>query len=149
MRIELLRVPYAVFRMYTTYGIRNTTYSAHDNLLTSHTMLPCRRKLSHASFPSYKEPRRQWDGAILRISCYQRKNTEKTEKFAVTISKKTAKSAVARNRLKRRVFSVVEEHQAGFAPLSFGRYVISVKAFTKEPSFLQIAREIKDFLETT
>ena len=111
-------------------------------------MLPRRRKLSHASFPSYKEPRRQWDGAILRISCYPRKNTEKTEKFAVTISKKTAKSAVARNRLKRRVFSVIEEHYAAFSRRSFGRYVISVKAFTKEPSFLQIAREIKDFLET-
>lgn len=72
------------------------------------------------------------------------KTFKKGRKYAVVISKKIEKSAVKRNLLKRRIFSILRQEM----PKSFnGAVVIFPKKNYKDLSFSDIKKEILSLLQ--
>lgn len=67
-------------------------------------MLHKNRRISRGEFPSGGKPAVFWRGTVLRAA---RTPAKKNSTFAVVVSKKYAKSAVARNKFRRRVYAAI------------------------------------------
>ena len=69
------------------------------------------------------------------------KNPLKTTLFTVIVSKKVAKTAILRNKNKRRVREIIKKHSQNIPQGYF--YVIILKKDLKETSFDDVQNEIK------
>ncbi len=76
-------------------------------------MLNKSKRLNTASFINIIEKGQSFHGPFLIIRA---KKSDTKSRFAVSIPKKVAKTAVLRNKLKRRVFSIIKELELSLLP---------------------------------
>lgn len=81
-----------------------------------------------------------------KISLVHNKNERGFQRFAVVVSKKVEKSAVKRNRIRRRVYESIRLELPNFTPPQDSIFVIYDKEIGKMP-FLELRRIVKDLLE--
>lgn len=103
-------------------------------------MLPATRRLPRAQFTTHVTTGRRYHSPHLTISYTP---TTTPAQAAVVVSKKVAKSAVARNRLRRRLYAALAS-----SPVyqGTGVYVIMAKAGAATSSRLAIRTECLDLL---
>lgn len=80
------------------------------------------------------------------ISLVHAKNLRNRQRFAVVISKKVLKSAVGRNRMRRRVYEAIRLEKASFSKPVDYIFVIYSKTVLTMP-FLQLRQAVRDLLE--
>lgn len=82
-----------------------------DANINDRDMLPKSQKLTRTTFPKYTDPKKNWTGDFLRIQ-YTFTKSLRNPLFAVVISKKIHASAVKRNKLRREIFTMIENKQS-------------------------------------
>lgn len=103
-------------------------------------MLPVTRRLPRSLFTSYFTTGKRSHSPVFTLI-----HTPTTSPFraAVVVSKKVAKRAVDRNRLRRRAYSVVAKM---FPPTTTGVYIVLYKPGALKHSRLALAAELGDLL---
>lgn len=105
-------------------------------------MLPRTHRISRKDFPAHTERGFRVYSPLFNATVYP---TEKEVRVSVVVSKKTAKTAVARNRIRRRIYSVIELY---LKKISHGStIVIYPKAETKDASFELLKSEVEQALK--
>lgn len=104
-------------------------------------MLPKLRKISRKVFPPHTAPKHSWVGGALRLSCYKGK-IPSSPLFAVIVSKRFYQNVVKRNQFKRRVFSIISEHDDFLKTLPYTHYVITPKGPIEHISLSVIKEDI-------
>ena len=105
-------------------------------------MFSKRRRITRQEFPSGR------DGQVFHATHFSLRavsHADVASRFSVVVSKKVARTAVARDKLKRRVYVVFRRSEKN-TPISPGRYVLFAKKNAPELSFKELEVEIKNLL---
>lgn len=88
-------------------------------------MLPRTNKVGKRQFPSPTAPGRVFASPLFSGKVTPLADRTTPARYAVVVSKKVAKSAVARNKIRRRVFAIIRTHKGiekqGFAMVFYMR----------------------------
>lgn len=105
-------------------------------------MLPKRRRIPKSYFPYLlKVGQKTHTAHIFLCAVNQNKeNIDKISRFSFSVSKKVSKSAVLRNKLRRRGYSIIKKHLEGVADGKL--YLFSYKKDANKLKFSDIEQEI-------
>ena len=113
-------------------------------LLQCFFMFPKKQRITRELFPKYSDTKNTWNGIVLRVCFYKRKDPSTL--FSVVVSKKQYKTIVSRNQFKRRVLSELQRfsHKTSFA--GFDKYVIYPKVGVENILHKAIRADIYKFI---
>ncbi len=103
-------------------------------------MLSKKRRIPRSAFPSGR------DGNVFHaphLSLRFVRDQHTPSQFSVVVSKKVAKTSVARHKLKRRAYDALSRIEKG-SKLPAGRYVLFAKKDAPTLSFKELEAEIKN-----
>lgn len=99
--------------------MRETRVSSSSWLITNQ-MLPRRNRISRKNFPSHQAKSVRGFSTFFTAVFYSTKNKE--SRASVVVSKKTAKSAVVRNKLRRRFYELLGFYFKSMTPTTIVVY---------------------------
>lgn len=107
-------------------------------------MLPGYRRIRRGEFSTDGKPAVFWRGAIL---CAARVPSKEKSTFAVVVGKKYAKNAVARNRFRRHLYTLIAAHLPEFDQYGKWKYIFypakNITEVPKEDLKTEIRRILK------
>ena len=106
-------------------------------------MFSKKQRITRELFPKYSDIKNTWNGIVLRICFYKRK--DQSTRFSVVVSKKQYKTIVARNLFKRRVLSELEKFTQKTDIAGFDKYVIYPKVGVENIEHKTIEADIYKF----
>ena len=110
-------------------------------------MLPKINRLKREDFPKILKTGRRVRGKFLTLFCQREKN-ENPPKMGIILTKKAFKSAVARNKAKRRIRNVLIEEVLPQEQKGFSGIIMVYQGFS-ELKYAEIRAEIKKLLAAT
>ncbi len=96
-------------------------------------------------FPKYSDPKNTWNGVVLRICFFKRKDLR--TRYLVVVSKKQYKTIVSRNLFKRRVLSEFEKFKEETCVGGFDKYIVYPKNGVEKIEYKIIERDIHKFIK--
>lgn len=107
-------------------------------------MLPSSHRVRTSEFKNIFKKGRFFAGRILNLTVIEDKSFSKNSKFSFSVSKKVAKGAVLRNKLRHRGYSAIKEFLEGIQPGFLCVFVF--KKGSGDESYLGIRDQIKELL---
>lgn len=108
-------------------------------------MLPSKNRVKRGEIEKSASNRRLFRGVMVSISMVPgAENSNNSPKITVIVSKKIIKTAVSRNRLKRRIYSIMQEH---LSHMQSGIYMIYIKKESKNASYRELKDDINNVLK--
>jgi len=110
-------------------------------------MLPSKNRIQRGEYKKGAQKRRLFRGQLTTVGYMPTETKENSAepKVGVVISKKVAKSAVARSRLRRRAYSIIKEY--GISRLKPGTYMVYMKKDSSYTSYKKLKEEINNVLK--
>ncbi|HEC33030.1 MAG TPA: ribonuclease P protein component [Candidatus Kaiserbacteria bacterium] len=102
-------------------------------------MIPSKYRLRRGKKQKSAPNGRFFSSDTVSISMSSTTNNSSNSKFTVVVSKKIIKTAVARNLLKRRVYSVISHHLFNIKP---GVYMVYIKKEAKSATYKKLKEDI-------
>ena len=106
-------------------------------------MLPKSERLTQEDFKGVR-PKVFFRGGLFEVSYIP----SQSQKFACVITKKRVKTAVARNTLKRKVFSAIKNNKGDLEKKKKGMLIFYLKVIPKDTPYLHLEEEIRKAFAT-
>lgn len=120
----------------------------HGIVFRGYCMIPQKNRVSRKEFPSYKEMGTRSFSPLFSVVFYKNKDIlVKESKVSVVVSKKTAKTAVVRNRLRRRFYDLFQPYLNVLNSVT--TIVVYPKKEAEKAKFSVLQKEVEKTLKQT
>jgi len=110
-------------------------------------MLPKNRRIARKDFLYVLQNGKRWNSPILLLNIAKMSKDGINSQFAFSVSKKVAKLAVDRNKLRRRGYSIIEKKIDGIKTGYF--FLFSYKKGAEKLKYQKIEEEVVRLLESS